>query len=468
MSDVAEIPWLTATELLGAYRARSLSPVEVLDALAPRIASLGARLNAFAALDLDRARDDARAAEAAYGDGSGRTGPLAGVPVGVKDLYDTGGLATACGSPMLAGRVPAADATVVARLRAAGAVVVGKTTTHEFAWGLTMHHELLGDTRNPWDPERTPGGSSGGSAAALSAGLVPLALGSDTGGSIRLPAAFCGIVGLKPTFGRVPLSGVWPLCATLDHAGPMARTPADAALLLDVIADPAATSRTPADTASELGGLTVGLPAELPLPVAPAIAAALETAVAALAEAGATVVAAQLPSAADVDEAFGAIFLAEALHAHVQAGLWPDRAGEYAPHVRRRLERAETVTALRLLDGQRARERVRAAAGALFAAVDLVVSPVAAVTAPPLGEGRFRHGDEEIELRDAVVPFTSPLNLLGVPSCALRVALDDAGLPAGVQVWGAAGSEPHVLRAAAVIAAATADAQAARPPLADA
>jgi aspartyl-tRNA(Asn)/glutamyl-tRNA(Gln) amidotransferase subunit A len=225
---------MTARELLTAFARREASPVEVLAACEARIAADGARLGAFATLTLEAARVEARAAEAAWR--RGEAGPLCGLPLAVKDLFDTAGVETACGSALLAGRVPARDATAVARCRIAGAVVVGKTRTHEFAWGLTMRGaDGVPVTRNPHDPERLPGGSSGGSAVAVATGMAPLALGTDTGGSIRLPAAWCRITGHKPTYGRVPTDGVWPLAPSFDHAGPMAATPGDCALLLGVL-----------------------------------------------------------------------------------------------------------------------------------------------------------------------------------------------------------------------------------------
>ena len=233
---------LSAGELLAGYAARTLSPVEA-------VAELSAAIEAdphgaFWATCLERAAGEARAAEDAWSRGAAR--PLEGVPIAVKDIFDTAGVATTYGSAMFAGHVPERDAEAVRRVRAAGAIVLGKTATHEFAWGFSSINDALGTVRNPRDPERVAGGSSGGSAAALAAGLAPLALGSDTGGSIRVPSAFCGTYGLKPTFGRVSLAGVWPLARTLDHAGPMARTPKDLALLLGVLAPvPAHVAGTP-------------------------------------------------------------------------------------------------------------------------------------------------------------------------------------------------------------------------------
>src|SRR5262245_24420223 len=220
--------------LLAEFAARRLSPVEVVDACAARIEAVDSRVGGFTALCLERARDEARASESAWSRGEARL--LEGVPFGVKDLFDSEGVRTAYGSPIYADHVPDRDAEAVRRAREAGALLVGKTQTHEFAWGITSVNEALGSARNPWSLDRVSGGSSGGSGVVLAAGEVPLALGSDTGGSIRVPAAFCGIVGLKPTYGRISAARAWPLARSLDHPGPMATNPADAALLLEALA----------------------------------------------------------------------------------------------------------------------------------------------------------------------------------------------------------------------------------------
>jgi aspartyl-tRNA(Asn)/glutamyl-tRNA(Gln) amidotransferase subunit A len=296
---VNELAGSTATALLEGYRRRKFSPVEVVDALAARIEALDPHLGAFTTLCLDRAREEAHAYEQAYRRDE-QMPPLAGVPFGVKDLFDSEGVRTTYGSPIFSDHVPAADAEAVRRARAAGAILVGKTQTHEFAWGITSVNTLLGTSRNPWAPDRISGGSSGGSAVALAAHLLPLALGSDTGGSIRVPSAFCGIVGLKPTYGRVSAAGVFPLARSLDHPGPMARTPDDAALLLSAIAgvDPAdpATEDVPvgdplASLDGGIEGLQVGLCPDLHLiPLAPDVQAAFDAATDALAGLGAELV----------------------------------------------------------------------------------------------------------------------------------------------------------------------------------
>ena len=426
----------TASSLLDAYRDRSLSPVEVVDDLAARIDRLDARLGAFRALCLERAREEARRAEAAWGRRE-PSGPLCGVPLAVKDLFDTAEVETACGATMLAGRVPEADAAAVRRARDAGAIVLGKTSTHPFGWGLTMD----GQTLNPYEMTRTPGGSSGGSAVALATGMAPLALGSDTGGSIRLPAAFCGLVGLKPTFGRVPLAGCWPVCPTLDHAGPLARTVEDCELLLAAICD-----WTPEAVVPQR--LVVGVPDGLGVPLVPEVESALRAVADSLAAAGARVEAVALPDARRVDDVFGAIFLAEAYTTHVRSGLWPDRRDEYPPSVAWRVERAEAVALPEYLEASAEREALRVEIEAVFATVDLLLTPVSAVPAPRIADERFEHAGRRVALRDVVVPLTCLQNLLGLPSCAVPGGTDRHGVPVGVQLTGPRGSEARVLAAA--------------------
>ena len=388
---------MTAGEMLAAFAAGELSPVEVLAACEQRIAARAAELGVFAQLLLEDAREQAAAAERAWRAGE-PSGALCGVPVAVKELFDVAGVETTAGSPLLSGRVPQRDAAAVRLVRAAGAVIVGTTRTHQFAWGLTM----IGPdgepvTRNPHDTERMPGGSSGGSAAAVASGMAALALGTDTGGSIRLPAAWCRISGHKPTHGLVSLEGVWPLAPSLDHAGPLAATPADCALLLEALGGPE----------------PEGAPADLRI-------------------AGAEV----LPAPERVAAAYLPLFLREALAVHERAGLWPAHAEAYGPILAARLERAAEITDSDLADAARERQTLRAEVDAVFTKYDLVRSPVAAIGPP-----RF---DERANLTELVTPYVALQDLLGLPACAL---------PDGTQLTGPRGADALVLAAASTIAA---------------
>jgi aspartyl-tRNA(Asn)/glutamyl-tRNA(Gln) amidotransferase subunit A len=415
---------LSAHELIAGYRALEFSPLEVIDALAARIEELDPRLGAFTTLCLDRAREEAKA----YRPDDPR--PLAGVPLGVKDLFDSEGVRTTYGSPMFAGHVPRADAAALARARAAGAILVGKTQTHEFAWGISSVNRLMGTSVNPWAPDRISGGSSGGSAVALAAGLVPLALGSDTGGSIRVPSAFCGTVGLKPTYGLVSRDGIFPLAPSLDHPGPMARTPDDAALLLGAIAG---------DVVPDDGRRRIGVYADLP--VKPPF----------------DVVEVELPEAELAYPTFVPIQRAEALLTHRSAGLWPARRDEYGDDVRSRLEAAETVTLDGYLRASEDRRRLAAGFVRVFRDVDLLLTPITAGPPPPIGD--------EGDLRDRVMPHTVPQDLTGLPACAVRAGFDALGIPVGVQLTGPPGSDARVLAAAQELYDATLDVQRVRPEL---
>ncbi|MFN8224273.1 MAG: amidase [Gaiellales bacterium] len=471
MTDVTS---LTALELRDAYSARQLSPVEVVDACAERIAQSDGALGAFNALCVERAQQEAREAESAFARGEA-VGSLAGIPFGVKDLFDTEGVITTYGSPMFATHVPTRDAEAVRRARAAGGILLGKAQTHEFAWGISSVNTLLRTSRNPWAPERISGGSSGGSAVALAARQVPLTLGSDTGGSIRVPSGFCGIVGLKPTYGRISLRDAWPLAHSLDHPGPMARTPADVALLYEALAgyDPAdpSTEHVPVGEVSSvlslgLEGLRVGICPDLhQVPLAAANAAAFDAARRIVEELAAAVVEVTMPEAADVYDTFGATQRAEALFTHREAGLFPARAGEYGDDVRGRLELAASQSPDDYLRAAAKRQLLRAGLARVFREVDLLLTPVAAGPPATIGEETVEHLGAPIEFRRLVMSYTVPQDLAGVPACAVRAGFDELGIPIGVQFTGPAWSEALVLRAAHAFWSATPDVQSRWPDL---
>jgi len=440
---VSELWELSAAELRAGYRAREFSPVEVVDALAARIERLNPSLGAFTALCLDRARAEAAAMDVASDDR-----PLAGVPFAAKDLFDSAGVRTTYGSAIFAGQVPDRDAPALdAVRRGAGGILMGKTQTHEFAWGITSINESLGSSRNPWDPRRIPGGSSGGSAVALAARMVPLALGTDTGGSIRIPASFCGVTGLKPTFGRIDTRGLWPLSPSLDHAGPMARTPADLALLLGAMEDD-----EPLAVPRGLGRVTIVTCPDLHLsPATPPVERALRAAVDALERLGARVEKRPLPGAEHIEETFRVIQTCEALHVHTDAGLFPSRLGEYGSDVRQRLAAAPRVPPSDYVHATDWRERLRSAFGRLLGDGALLITPLAAV-APPTP-------DDTATLRSTVMPYTMPQNLTGFPSVAVRAGFDPHGLPIGVQITAPPWREADALRTARALWEATPDVQ---------
>ncbi len=473
LAHVDAVTRLGVAELLRAYGARRLSPVEVIDAVAGRIEAVDHLVGGFTALCLERAREEAQVAEAAWAGGTAR--PLEGIPFAAKDLFDSEGVRTAYGSPIFADHIPGRDAEAIRRARAAGAVLVGKTQTHEFAWGITSVNERLGSARNPWATDRVSGGSSGGSAVVLAADELPLTLGSDTGGSIRIPAAFCGVVGLKPTYGRISGAGAWPLARSLDHPGPMARTPADAALLLEAVAgvdpaDPATEDVALGDVRGELGrgaaGLVVGVCPDLhTVPPSADVSEVLAATLRTLDGAGARIVELQLPEAPLAYPAFVVIQRAEALDTHRRAGLWPARRADYGADVLGRLELAAEVTVEQYLAAAADRVRVRAGFARLFGACDVLLTPVSAGPPVPIGAESARHDGIDVSFRDLVMGYTTPQDLVGLPACAVRAGFDGLGIPVGIQLTGPPWSEALVLRAAQALVDATGPVQARRPVL---
>lgn len=472
LPDSDELSKLTVAELLHGYRTRTISPVDVVDALAGRIEGIDATVGAFTAVCFERARSEAIASETAWRTGEAR--PLEGIPFGAKDLFDSESVRTAYGSKMFGDHVPAADAEAIRRARSAGAILIGKTQTHEFAWGITSVNPGLGTARNPWAVDRVSGGSSGGSGVALASDEVPLALGSDTGGSIRVPAAFCGIVGLKPTFGRISGAGAWPLARSLDHPGPMARTPADAALLLLVLAgedpaDPATVGAPPCAVDPDairrgLDGLVVGVCEDMHLvPLADDVRAVYDATVRATEAAGARVIELELPEAPLAFPAFRVIQSAEALDTHRRAGVFPARRQEYGEDVLGRLEAALSVTLEDYLTASADRERVRAGLARLLASCDVLLTPVSAGSPVTIGHETVVHRGQELTFRELVMTYTTPQDLVGLPACAVRAGFDDLGVPVGMQFTAAPWGEALTLRAAQGLFDATTAVQSRRP-----
>src|SRR5436309_3612835 len=436
---------------------KEASPVEVVRAHLDRIAALDAKLRAFITVCADAALQAARGAEADLMAGK-ISGPLRGVPWAPKELYSTKGVRTTGGSKILADSVPGADATVVARLGAAGAIVLGKLNMHEFAYGPEGLNAHYGDARNPWDPgaHRITGGSSSGSGAAVAAGLAPAALGSDTGGSTGLPAALCGITGLRPPYGRVSRAGVLPLAWSMDHVGPMTRTVADSALLLRVMAgyDPAdaSTSVLPvpdylAALSGDVKGLRVGLLRSFFLESAtPEVRAAVETAAKALEKAGAILDEVALPAVAHVGAASYAVVASEALAYHT--GWLKSRPTDYDPEVRKRLQLGAFITGAHYVRGQQVRALVRNEVDAALARRDVLLAPTTPLTAPRLDERQTTLGDGPSEVRGALIRLTRPFNFSGHPACAVPCGFSTGGLPIGMQLVGRPFDEATVLRAA--------------------
>jgi aspartyl-tRNA(Asn)/glutamyl-tRNA(Gln) amidotransferase subunit A len=385
------------------------------------------------------------------------------VPVGIKDLFDVAGVPNTMGSKILRDNVPSTDATVVNRLKAAGAIILGKQNLHEFAFGITSENPHYGVVRNPWNTERVPGGSSGGTAAAVAAGLSAAGLGSDTGASIRAPASFCGVVGLKPTYGRVSRAGALPLAWSLDHPGPIARSVADCALLLQAIAghdprDPATSTLPVPDFSAELGeglkGLRVGVPREYFFDIIePEVERLVREALITLEGLGARLQEISLPHVDHAQVAGNVIMSTEAALWH--ATWLRVRPHDYGADVLARIRGGLLIGAFEYLTSQQMRTLIQQDFEDAFRQVDAVVAPSVPLVAPPIGRTLEPGGPLNVPPRSIANRTTVPCNLTGMPAISVPCGFSD-GLPVGLQIMGAAFAEPLVLRVAAAYEAATA------------
>ena len=427
------------------FRAKQLSPVELTRALLQRIEKLDPGLNAFVTVTADRALADAKAAEAAIARGDAR--PLLGVPVGYKDIYCTRGIKTTGGSALLESWVPEVDATCVTRWQDAGCVMLGKLITHEFAWGIQTPDHRFKPAKNPWKAGHIPGGSSSGSGTALSAGMMVGATGSDTGGSIRGPASFCGIVGLKPTYGRCSRAGVLTLSWTLDHTGPMARTVDDCAYFLQPLAghdplDPASARVAVPDYVAALGqsirGLRIGVVRDYFFDGADAeVARAFDEAMNTLRGLGAEITEVDIPHIWDAPS-FMVIMASEAFSYHERdLRTQPEKYGDL---LRERLMSGGLYTGAEYVQAMRLRERLRNSMLDVLKGVDLFATPTSPKPAPTFEQ-----------MYDITLGFprsnTPPFNLSGLPALALPCGFSSAGLPISLQLTGRPFEETTVMRA---------------------
>ena len=461
-----DLHWLTAAELAAAYAARKVSPVELVQSLLERIDALEPQLNAFIKLDRDAVLAQAKEAEREIRAG-GQRGPLHGVPVGIKDIIDVAGQATTCHSKIYLQNIARADAEVVSRLRAAGAIPFGKLSLHEFAIGGPSFDLPFPPARNPWNRDHHPGGSSSGSGTALAAGFLPLALGTDTGGSIRNPAGNCGVVGLKPTYGLVSRRGVFPLAFTLDHIGPMARTVRDTALALDVLAghdaaDPGSAAiphgNFGADLERGVRGLRVGFVRhfhEQDVPAHPEVTAALEEAARQFTREGALVRDIQLPPLQELAGVSRIFMLAESWTVH--APWLRDRPGDYAETSRRKLMGGAFLGAGDYVHAQQRRLQLSDAVNAALRDVD-----VSAVR--ELARSRVPHRQRRGTRAHLSAAGAQPVQPDRPSGARADVRAVDGGLPISAQIVGRMHDEVTVLRAGAAYERAT-DWHTRRPPL---
>ncbi len=453
MNEPENLP-LSLADLAAALRERRLSPVEVVNTLLERIESEDAKLNAFITVLPERAREEAARAEKEMLAGEYR-GPLHGVPVGVKDLICTEGVRTTMGSAFFEDYVPDHSATVVSKLEEAGAILIGKTNTHEFAYGPTGDSSHFGPTRNPHDPGRIPGGSSGGSGAAVAAGLCYAALGSDTAASIRVPAALCGVVGMKPTFGRVSKSGAFPLAWTLDHVGPLSHTVEDNALLLNVLAgydaqDPYSVDRPAEDFTRDLqrrvrGGV-VGMPTSHYFEHAEdEVKRRVREAVEVFRSLGAEVREVEIPHLPETLKAQRIILAVEAYAIHKERlENEPERFGD---EISSRLRDAEHLKAHRYAKAQQVtKRRSLEEFGRILEEVDVLLTPTVPIAATEIGQREIKIDDHEELVFSALTRLTGPTNLNGLPSLSVPCGLTRSGLPVGLQIIGRSFDEATVYR----------------------
>ena len=451
-----QIAFASISQIAKLYRSRKLSPVELTHFLLARIEKLNPQLNAYLTVCADFALKQAAVAENELAKGKGRSprrdrGPLHGIPISLKDNIYTAGIRTTAGSQILRDFVPTQDAPVVTALKQAGIVLLGKTNMHEFAYGTTNINPHFGSTHNPWDLARITGGSSGGSAAALAAGLCYGSVGTDTGGSIRIPASLCGLVGLKPSLGSVNTENVVPLSTSLDVVGPLARSASDAAILFDALRAPSNFQDIPISAQSISARYQkprLGIPKEFFFDILSSeVAVAFDSSVKLLRKHSAHFKKVSLPLIDQSEDAGNQIAWPEALFYHQQSGWFPKRTAEYSQDVATRLEMGTKVSAVTYLQALQVRDRFLAEFQALLATenLDALVVPTTPIAAPLLDEEFMSINGTSHPTRALLLRLNRPANLAGVPAISVPCSMTPNNLPIGLQFIGPVHSEPFLL-----------------------
>lgn len=439
-----------------------ISPVEVTEYCIDRIDKINTKLNAFVTISAEAARRSAKIAEDEIRAGRYR-GPLHGIPIGVKDIIDTAGIRTTYGSAIFRDNVPQRDATIVSRLKQAGAIILGKTNTAEFALGVTTNNLHYGTTRNPWATDRIPGGSSGGSAAAVAASLCAAALGTDTGGSIRIPSAFCGVVGLKPTYGRVSTAGVYPLALGMDHVGFITSSVRDAAIMLQTLAgfdenDPRSLMTPVPDFSREIGNSIdeariATSPDLIPEFMDPQVEAAYKDAVSRIEHLGGEIVERSLNTAGLIEPTATKLLSAEAATQHAE--LLKEHSDKYGANVIDRFRTGQKITTSEYIVALRNREVIRREIEILFQSADFLVTPSVQISAPRIGEEEVTVGSKRMDIRSCCVRFTMLGNITGIPAIALPYGYSVEGLPLSIQLMAPRVCEDKLLKLAYALEKAT-------------
>lgn len=444
-----EIARLSIEEAGRLLRRKKISAVELTEAALGQIARLNPELNAFITVTGEHARQAAKIADREIARKRWR-GPLHGIPISLKDNIWTRGIRTTAGSKHLVDYVPKGDSEVAARLADAGAILVGKTNLHEFAWGVTTENPWYGTARNPWSRDRITGGSSGGSAAAVATGMGFASVGTDTGGSVRIPAALCGVVGLKPTFGLVSVEGVLALVESMDHAGPIARSVGDASIMLEAIAGAWPRGAARPDyrklRRKKPRKFVVGWPKEYFFEnVAEDVMNAVKAAAKTLRALGGRVEGISLRSLKEMTGPSTVIALAESARYHALQGFFPGRAAEYSADLRGRLELGAGIRAVDYLAAIKQRRDVVRDFEAAFERVDVIVAPTTPVAAPKIGSAEVTIGGKKEPVRAALLRLNRPANYTGNPAISVPCGLTREGLPIGLQLIGRRWGEAELL-----------------------
>jgi aspartyl-tRNA(Asn)/glutamyl-tRNA(Gln) amidotransferase subunit A len=450
-----EICYLSVAELSALIEKRDVSPVDVVKAYMARIEFLEPKLNSFITLTADQALEDARKVEREIGEREYR-GPLHGIPFGLKDLFFVKGIRNTAGTKIFDRFIPDFDSTLASKLKEAGALLLGKLNLHPLAYGVTGENPDYGPMHNPWNPQRITGGSSGGSASSVASGQCPFALGTDTGGSIRIPSALCGLVGLKPTYGRLSRYGITVLSWSQDHAGPMARTVEDCALAMNALAgydskDPSSARASVPDFTKALTGhikgLRVGVVSEVfKEAVDPEVGRSVREAIDLLSGLGAVVKDLSWPGYQSSKSISNTILMAEAAAYHRK--LIQRHAGQLDPQVRLRLEAGFFVSGVDYLQAQQARRLFYHQSSELLKEVDLLAGPTVPITACKIGAKEIKIGHTKMGIIPALSQYTRPFNLNGFPAITVPCGFSKEGLPIGLQLAGRPFDEETVLRAA--------------------
>lgn len=453
--SASEICFLSIDEISQLLHRKEISPVMLVKAYLERIEKFDKAINSYVTVLAERALGEAQRAEQEIVSGNWE-GPLHGVPIALKDLFDVRGVATTGGSRLFAGRIAKEDAACVSGLRKAGAIILGKTNMHELAYGVTNEDSASGPTHNPWVLDRIPGGSSGGSAAALAADLCAGATGSDTGGSIRVPSALCGVVGLKPTFGRVSRRGLLPLSFTMDHAGPMTKTVKDAAFMLKAMggydsADTGSVNRPVPDFTTGIDegikGLKIAFDPKWALAsLEPDVQAAFEAALDVLRRLGGQVMEVSLPRISEGFDAGITILACEATALYERD--LKSRPQDFFPKVRDRLMRGFDLHGIDYARARETEEFIRRGLEDALETANLFLTPACGVTATKLGSDTVVVSGEEKSPLGALSWFTRVFNLTGLPAITIPCGFSTAGLPIGLQFAGPVWDEALVLRTA--------------------